>query len=42
MSAIGDQQVTFWSLTNIIIDAAYALRSKFHLSLYHINLRLLI
>jgi hypothetical protein len=26
-------------MTNIIIDAAYALRSKFHLALYHINLR---
>ena len=29
----------FGTMTNIIIDAAYALRSRFHLLLLHINLR---
>jgi len=31
----------FGTMTNIIIDAAYALRSRFHLPLLHINLRLI-
>ncbi len=29
----------FGTMTNIIIDAAYALRSRLHLQLHHINLR---
>jgi hypothetical protein len=32
----------FGTMTNIIIDAAYALRSRFHLLLHHINLRLIL
>jgi hypothetical protein len=31
----------FGTMTNIIIDAAYALRSRLHLLLHHINLRLI-
>jgi hypothetical protein len=32
----------FGTMTNIIIDAAYALRSRFHLLLFHINLRFIL
>ena len=32
----------FGTMTNIIIDAAFALRSSFHLLLHHINLRLIL
>ena len=32
----------FGTMTNIIIDAAYALRSRFHLLLFYINLRFIL